>query len=83
MGLMMSFKDAYSEVLSEEAAAANNDYELIFSSNLASEFTHTVNEFTNVCAKMVQKRNINKDLAEKFNDLYSKIKNLVDAAKNS
>ena len=83
MGLMMSFKDAYSEVLNEDAAAKNDAYELTFSSNLASEFTHTINEFTGICAKMVQKRNITKDLADKFDELYSKIKNLVDAAKNS
>lgn len=83
MSSMMSFNNAYSKVINEDSDVDNDSYELVFSSNLASEFTHTVNEFTGVCAKMVQQKNINKDLADKFDDLYSKIKNLVDAAKNS
>lgn len=83
MGSMMAFNKSYSEIIKEESSSDNDSYELVFSSNLAAEFTHTVNEFTGVCAKMVQQKNINKDLSDKFDDLYSKIKNLVDAAKNS
>lgn len=75
------FKDAYSNIIKEDSE--NKEYELIFSTNLASEFTHTVNEFTGICAKMVQAKNVSKDVADKFDDLYSKIKNLVEAAKNS
>lgn len=86
MGNMFTYKNVYNEILmeaNEENSSENASYELTFSSNLAAEFTRTVNEFTSVCAKMVQKKNIDKDLADKFDDLYSKIKNLVDAAKNS
>lgn len=82
MGNMMALKNAYKDVLINEESK-NDSYELTFSSNLASEFTHTVNEFTNVCAKIVQERNVNKDLADKFDELHSKIKHLIDAAKNS
>ena len=90
MSNMFSYKRAYSDLIKEDnegegstEISENDSYELIFSSNLASEFTRTVNEFTNVCAKMVQNKNVNKELADKFSDLYSKIKNLTDAAKNS
>ena len=51
-----------------------------FSVDLATEFSNTVNEFTTVCAKMVEKRIIDKTTSDKFYDLYSKIKNLADAA---
>lgn len=86
MSNMLSYKNAYKEIIGEandEDSLENSSYELIFSSNLAAEFTRTVNEFTSICAKMVQNKNVNKELADKFDDLYSKIKNLVDAAKNS
>lgn len=86
MSKMLTYRNIYNEILNEDAdkvSSENDAYELIFSSNLASEFTRTVNEFTSICAKMVQQKNINKELADKFDDLYSKIKNLVDAAKNS
>ena len=85
MSKMLTYNTIYEEILAEaeETTKDNSSYELVFSSNLASEFTRTVNEFTSICAKMVQEKNINKDLAEKFDETYSKIKNLVDAAKNS
>lgn len=86
MSNMLSYKNAYKEIIGEadeEDSLENFSYELIFSSNLAAEFTRTVNEFTSICAKMVQNKNVKKELADKFDDLYSKIKNLVDAAKNS
>jgi len=86
MSNMMTYKNIYNKIISEDDnknSSDNSSYELVFSSNLASEFTRTINEFTNICAKMVQEKNINKDLADKFDEIYSKIKNLVDAAKNS
>lgn len=84
MSQMFTYKTIYEEIMAEDNEKSNNSsYELIFSSNLAAEFTRTVNEFTSICAKMVQEKNINKDLADKFDETYSKIKNLVDAAKNS
>ena len=83
MSNFQSYKDAYLDVITEDDENTSPDIELKFSPNLASEFTRTVNEFTTICAKMVKQKNISKDLADKFNDLHSKIKNLVDAAKNS
>ena len=86
MSNMMTYKNIYNKIISEDDSknsSDNSSYELVFSSNLASEFTRTINEFTNICAKMVQEKNINKDLADKFDEIYSKIKNLFDAAKNS
>ena len=86
MSNMFTYKTIYEEIMAEDnekAETDNSSYELVFSSNLASEFTRTVNEFTSICAKMVQAKNVNKELADKFNDSYAKIKNLVDAAKNS
>lgn len=83
MSNFQSYKEAYLDVITEEDGSDSPDVELKFSPNLASEFTRTVNEFTTICAKMVKQKNISKDLADKFNDLHSKIKNLVDAAKNS
>jgi len=84
MSQMFTYKTIYEEIMAEDNEKTDNSsYELIFSSNLAAEFTRTVNEFTSICAKMVQEKNINKDLADKFDETYSKIKNLVDAAKNS
>ena len=56
------------------------DYEMKFSIDLATEFSNTINEFTSVCSKIVEKRNIDKETSDKFYDLYSKIKNLADAA---
>lgn len=56
------------------------DVDMKFSVDLATEFSNTVNEFTSVCAKIVEGRLISKDLSDKFYDLYSKIKNLADAA---
>ena len=79
---MHEINEAYSDLLYEESIP-ESDIELKFSNNLASEFIRTVNEFTNVCAKMVKNRSVSKDLYQKYDDLSSKIKNLVEAAKNS
>lgn len=56
------------------------EVEMKFSVDLATEFSNTINEFTSVCSKIVEKRNIDKETSDKFYDLYSKIKNLADAA---
>lgn len=71
-----------SEEMDEQSVEKQN-LEMKFSNNIASEFTQTMNEFTAVCAKMIEKRSVDKDLYDKFNDLHAKIKNLVDAARNS
>lgn len=79
---MSEINEAYSELLYEESLP-ESDIELKFTNNLANEFIRTVNEFTSVCAKMVKNRSVSKNLYQKYDDLSSKIKNLVEAAKNS
>lgn len=54
--------------------------EMKFSVDLATEFSNTINQFTNVCAQIVKTRVIDKETSDKFYDLYGKIKNLADAA---
>lgn len=78
--------EAYKMVIGEdenESSVDRNDIELRFSNYLASEFANTVNEFTQVCSVMVQKKTVDKDTFGRFSDLLTKIKNLSDAAKNS
>jgi hypothetical protein len=79
---MHEINEAYGELLYEESLP-ETDIELKFTNNLANEFIRTVNEFTSVCAKMVKNRSVSKNLYQKYDDLSSKIKNLVEAAKNS
>lgn len=79
---MHEINEAYGELLYEESLP-ESDIELKFTNNLANEFIRTVNEFTSVCAKMVKNRSVSKNLYQKYDDLSSKIKNLVEAAKNS
>lgn len=70
----------------EEAAAAIEaeqpieDPKMKFSVELATEFKNTVNEFTSVCASILQKRAASQELKDRFEDLYGKIKDLADAA---
>lgn len=54
--------------------------DLIFSTELATELSHTVNEFTSICAQIVEKRVASEKTKDKFDELYGKIKSLVDAA---
>lgn len=64
----------------DKANKATGEADLKFSIDLATEFSNTVNQFTNVCAKMVETRMVNKTIADKFYDLHAKIKNLAEAA---
>lgn len=66
-----------------EETVTSKEIDMIFSAELATEFSKTINEFTTVCAKMVKIRQIDKDTADKFSGLYSKIKSLADAAKKT
>lgn len=66
------------EPVKEEKPAS--DVDMKFSVDLATEFSNTVNQFTSICAKIVETRTIDKDTSDKFYDLYSKIKCLADAA---
>jgi type I site-specific restriction-modification system R (restriction) subunit len=63
-----------------EKTEDKGEAEMKFSVDLATEFSNTVNQFTSVCAKIVETRVINKETSDKFYDLYSKIKCLADAA---
>jgi len=65
---------------STSAKPANNGIDMKFSVDLATEFSNTINEFTTICAQIVEKRVINKELSDRFYDIYAKIKNLADAA---
>ena len=62
------------------AKPTNNGVDMKFSVDLATEFSNTINEFTTICAQIVEKRVINKELSDRFYDIYAKIKNLADAA---
>jgi hypothetical protein len=79
---MHEINEAYSDLIYEESIP-ESEIELKFSNNLATEFIRTVNLFTKVCAKMVKNRSVSKNLYEEYDDLNSKIKNLVEAARNS
>lgn len=57
--------------------------QLIFSAQLATQFSNTINQFTTICAKIIQKRTVGQKTKDKFDELYGKIKSLVDAAAKS
>ena len=59
---------------------STNIADMKFSVDLATEFSNTINEFTTICAQIVEKRIVNKELSDRFYDIYAKIKNLADAA---
>ena len=61
----------------------DDNADLKFSADLASEFGNTVNQFTKVAAEVVKQRSINKETSDKIYDLMAKIKNLLDAAGKS
>ena len=78
-------ESAYKMVIGEEDEVSIDkpEIELKFSNNLALEFANTMNLFTRICARMVEKKTIDEETYDKFSVLHSKIKNLVDAARNS
>lgn len=57
--------------------------EMNFSVPLAQEFVQTVNQFTKLCAEIVQKRSVPKDSADKLDKYMKKIKNIISAAEES
>lgn len=63
-----------------ENSTKTTEADMKFSVDLATEFSNTINEFTTICAKIVETRVINKELSDKFYEIYGKIKNLADAA---
>lgn len=64
----------------EKKSGETGEADMKFSIDLATEFSNTVNEFTNICAKIVETRMVNKEVTDKFYDLHAKIKNLAEAA---
>ena len=85
MSNMMTINNVYQEVINEQNEDIEMDkpeIELKFSENLADEFVTTLNKFTAICAKMVKRKAVSKEAFDKFDYLYDKIKNLVNAAKN-
>jgi hypothetical protein len=63
-----------------KSEGSKGESDMKFSVDLATEFSNTINEFTTVCAKIVEARMINKELSDKFFNLHAKIKNLAEAA---
>ena len=66
-----------------EEAVEREDIEMRLSSNLAVELTETLNAFTAVCAKVVKSGYATSDTLDRLEGLYSKIKDLISAGKNS
>lgn len=62
---------------------SKGEADLKFSIDLATEFSNTVNQFTVVCAKIVQNRMIDKNTSDKVYNLMGKIKDLLDAARKN
>ena len=60
-----------------------NTVELNFSVELATEFSNTVNQFTKLCADVVQNRSVKKNISDDLDKLMGKIKNIVQAAEKS
>ena len=81
MSNMCSYFREYNKIINEEDSLVKKDIKLIFSNNLADEFTQTMNDFTAVAAKMVNVLNVDQDLFNQFKNLQDKIKNLIEAAK--
>lgn len=80
MSNMCSYFREYNKIINEEDSLVKKDIKLIFSNNLADEFTQTMNDFTAVAAKMVNVLNVDQDLFNQFKNLQDKIKNLIEAA---
>lgn len=60
-----------------------NQIDLNFSVELATEFSNTVNQFTKICADVVKNRSVAKDTSDKLDKLMGKIKNIIGAAQKS
>lgn len=70
-------------IITKENPTDNTDKELELSNELSAELINTINEFTQIASKIVKNHSVNKETSDKCYNLLSKIKNLLDAAKNS
>jgi len=71
------------ETASKEETIEKSDVEMRLSNNLAVELTETLNSFTAICAKVVKRKYATSDTLDRLENLYSKIKDLISAGKNS
>lgn len=71
------------EAASKEETIEKSDVEMRLSNNLAVELTETLNSFTAICAKVVKRKYATSDTLDRLENLYSKIKDLISAGKNS
>jgi len=83
MSNMMSYNNAYEKIVSEQSEAPVSEYEFRLSNDICEELTRTVNSFTSIMAKIVKRKGATEELYDKFQNSYAKIKNLIDAAKNT
>ena len=87
MSNFYSIKCAYEKLIKEQAegAAEETDDEIEFrlSNDIADELTKTINSFTIMAAKIVKNKYATKTTLRKFQNSYTKIRNLIDAAKNT
>ena len=78
-----AYRSEYDKIIKEQNEGISEDLVFRLSNDISDEFTKTVNSFTSICAQIVKKRGASEDLYERFQNSYSKIKNLIDAAKNT
>lgn len=71
------------ETASKEETIEKADVEMRLSNNLAVELTETLNSFTAICAKVVKRKYATSDTLDRLENLFSKIKDLISAGKNS
>ena len=94
MSNFMTLNNTYEKLINEqnepekkeepkEAEIEKADVEMRLSNNLAVELTETLNSFTAICAKVVKRKYATADTLDKLENLYSKIKDLISAGKNS
>lgn len=88
MSNFMTLNRTYSKILNEqnepkEDTIEKPEIEMRLSENLAIELTETLNSFTAICAKVVKRKYATADTLDRLENLYSKIKDLISAGKNS
>lgn len=71
------------DILTEEDAKDTSNIKLKFSNDLAQEFASTINQFTDVCAKVVQTKAVTEQEYDKLKHIYEKIEDLLNAAEKN
>lgn len=67
----------------KEETVEKEDVEMRLSENLAIELANTLNSFTAICDKVVKKKYATAETLDRLENIYSKIKDLISAGKNS